>query len=249
MTAKKILNSLNEEFPGKAIIPNSENNPTEILCEIDPSSLHPDYGVAIAYIKKSEPHQHIKSIETYEVEEGELNFYLDGVKKVLKKGQTYTINPGVIHWGEGNWARVKVTSKPGWTMEDHVLVQKATSAGGVIIREGKILVVKFPNNDGVTFPKGHIEEGETDEEAALREVQEETGLKNLRVMEKLGVVTRPATEMDGRIVIKDIHLFRMEIVGEDKGKAEEETEWLPIDEAMIRLLPQESEFLKKVLKL
>ncbi len=119
MIVKKILNSLREEFPGKAIIPNSENNPTEILCEIDPSVLHPDDSVAIAYIKKSEPHRHVKTVEIYEVEEGELDLYLDGVKKVLKKGQTYSINPGVIHWAEGEWVRIRATSKPGWTMEDH----------------------------------------------------------------------------------------------------------------------------------
>jgi len=245
--ARQILHSLKEEFPEKAIFPIPENDPKEILCEINPSDLHPDYSVAIAYINKSEPHQHIKSVETYEVEEGELDLYLDGVKKVLKKGQAYTINPGVIHWGEGEWVRIRVTSNPGWTLEDQIEVKKATSAGGVIVRDGKILVVKFPNAKRVTFPKGHKEEGETDEEAALREVQEETGLKNLRVMMKLGVVTRPATEKDGRIVIKDIHLFRMEITGEDKGKAEEETVWLLIDEAMTRLFPQEAEFLKKVL--
>jgi len=247
MDWKQIINKLKTEFPGKAIIPNDENNPSEILCEVDPSSGHLEYSVAIAYIMKSDPHRHVKSIEIYEVEEGELYLYLDGVKKVLKKGQVYTINPGVIHWGEGDWVRIRVTSNPGWTLEDQILVEKATSAGGVIIKDGKVLVVRFPNSNGVTFPKGHIEKGESDEIAALREVREETGLIDLGIVEKLGVVTRPATETDGRIVIKDIHLFRMEITGEDKGKAEEETEWLPIDEAMKRLFPQEAEFLKKVL--
>ncbi|MDD5551899.1 MAG: transcription antitermination factor NusB [Candidatus Pacebacteria bacterium] len=37
-----------------------------------------------------------------------------------------------------------------------------------------------------TFPKGHIEKGEKLEEAALREVKEETGLKNLKIIKNLG---------------------------------------------------------------
>jgi len=38
----------------------------------------------------------------------------------------------------------------------------------------------------------------------------------------------------------------MKITGDDKGKAEEETEWLTIDDALTRLMPQEVEFLKKI---
>jgi len=54
------------------------------------------------------------------------------------------------------------------------------SAGGVILYKGKVLVITTTNlkNEIVnTFAKGHIEDGETEQQAALREVEEETGLK------------------------------------------------------------------------
>src|SRR5438876_1148461 len=54
------------------------------------------------------------------------------------------------------------------------------SAGGVVYDPAaqKLLLIQVKNlQDQVvwTFPKGHIEKGETEEQAALREVQEETG--------------------------------------------------------------------------
>jgi len=54
------------------------------------------------------------------------------------------------------------------------------SAGGVIVYKNKILAVKTKNLKGEyvwTFPKGQIEGGESQEEAALREVEEEAGYK------------------------------------------------------------------------
>lgn len=54
------------------------------------------------------------------------------------------------------------------------------SAGGLIVRKTKILMVQVRNLEGHivwTFPKGHIEKGETEEQTALREVYEETGWK------------------------------------------------------------------------
>lgn len=125
-------------------------------------------------------------------------------------------------------------------------MKKAISAGGVVIKDGKIIFVMFPSGNGITFPKGHVEKGESFEETALREVREETGYKDLRIIEKLGVVIRPAIEKDGTNVVKDVHLFLMEIVSDVRGKADEETIWLTPNEAMSRLFPQEAEFLKKV---
>lgn len=55
------------------------------------------------------------------------------------------------------------------------------AAGGVVVREAEsgveVLVVHRPRYGDWTFPKGKAEEGEPDEECALREVEEETGLR------------------------------------------------------------------------
>lgn len=57
-----------------------------------------------------------------------------------------------------------------------------TSAGGVVLPSlylhDQVYVIKPSNNYGpASFPKGKVDEGETKEQAALREVWEETGLK------------------------------------------------------------------------
>ncbi len=61
------------------------------------------------------------------------------------------------------------------------------SAGGVVIKNRRLLLIKVRNlkKEVVwTFPKGHLEKGETNKEAALREVREETGY-HCRVTGKL----------------------------------------------------------------
>jgi 8-oxo-dGTP diphosphatase len=50
------------------------------------------------------------------------------------------------------------------------------AAGGIVRRDGTVLLVHRPKYDDWTFPKGKAEDGESDEECALREVWEETGL-------------------------------------------------------------------------
>ena len=51
------------------------------------------------------------------------------------------------------------------------------AAGGVVVRDGRVLLVHRPRYDDWTFPKGKLDPGESFEEAAVREVEEETGLR------------------------------------------------------------------------
>lgn len=51
------------------------------------------------------------------------------------------------------------------------------AAGGLVLRSGNVLLVHRPKYDDWTFPKGKCEDGESDEDCALREVLEETGLR------------------------------------------------------------------------
>lgn len=86
------------------------------------------------------------------------------------------------------------------------------AAGGIVLDQaGRALVIeRVVIRDGAPalenrLPKGHVEPGETDEQAAVREVCEETGYCGLSVIADLGKLT---TEFDwpGR----DIHVRRHE---------------------------------------
>jgi 8-oxo-dGTP diphosphatase len=59
--------------------------------------------------------------------------------------------------------------------EDALSVVRA--AGGIVVRDGRVLLVHRPKYDDWTLPKGKAEAGEPDEDCALREVHEETGLE------------------------------------------------------------------------
>jgi 8-oxo-dGTP diphosphatase len=61
------------------------------------------------------------------------------------------------------------------------------AAGGVVMRDGLVGVVHRPRYDDWSLPKGKLDEGESFEEAALREVWEETGLR-ARLERELPVV-------------------------------------------------------------
>lgn len=64
--------------------------------------------------------------------------------------------------------------------------------------------------DKWAFPKGHVEEGESNEEGAARETLEELGLEEIRLLEYLGKIDiwfRDRFEKKGKLVHKDIHYF------------------------------------------
>jgi len=73
-------------------------------------------------------------------------------------------------------------------------VRERRGAGGVVVRwEDDRLLVALVRGDGLPdflLPKGGVEAGESDEEAARREIEEEAGLTDLLLLEDLGIKER-----------------------------------------------------------
>ncbi len=61
--------------------------------------------------------------------------------------------------------------------------EEVHAAGGVVMRDGLVALVHRPRYDDWSLPKGKLDPGETFEGAALREVEEETGLRARLVRE------------------------------------------------------------------
>jgi len=112
---------------------------------------------------------------------------------------------------------------------------RVRAAGGVVQRGARagsgateVLLVHRPKYDDWTLPKGKAEKGESDEDCALREVQEETGLRCV-----LGPHLVDVAYSDRFRRPKIARYWAMHPVGGDfEPNAEvDEVRWLPIDDA------------------
>jgi 8-oxo-dGTP pyrophosphatase MutT (NUDIX family) len=106
------------------------------------------------------------------------------------------------------------------------------AAGAVLVRDGLVAVVHRPKYDDWTLPKGKLEPGEEDRDAALREVWEETGFESA-IEDDLGTVEYEV-ERGGRTLPKVVRYYLMLAVsGAFTADAEvDELRWLRRDEAM-----------------
>jgi len=86
--------------------------------------------------------------------------------------------------------------------QDDLTVVRA--AGGLVVRDGKVLLVHRPKYDDWSFPKGKCAVGEPDEACALREVAEETGLR-CELLEEIG----ETSYLDGKGRPKVVRYWRM----------------------------------------
>jgi 8-oxo-dGTP pyrophosphatase MutT (NUDIX family) len=115
------------------------------------------------------------------------------------------------------------------------------SAGGVVVRgQEMIAIVPVKRSAGggrvLGLPKGHPDGDETPEQAAAREITEETGV-TARLIELLGDVEY-RYERKGRPVHKVVRFFLFEYERGDLADHDheiEEAEWLPLADAATRL--------------
>lgn len=127
------------------------------------------------------------------------------------------------------------------------MIKKIYSAGGIVVRQGKegpeVLVTQHSKHKGWDFPKGHREIYESEEQTALREVEEEVGVK-AEIVERVGQTQYfyyeegPHSAPQGGAsrgkekVLKTVNYYLMKYVGEGEATTAFEVsdmKWLPID--------------------
>ncbi|MBT4121851.1 transcription antitermination factor NusB [bacterium] len=113
------------------------------------------------------------------------------------------------------------------------------SAGGVVYRkEGDDykFVMIYDAYDKWTFPKGHIEENEDQEKAAVREVSEEVGVKKLDNKGYLGSIDIKVNEPNKRAVPKTVHYYLFETTDIDLKIPDEpgvqDVKWLDMEQLL-----------------
>ncbi|MBR5305852.1 MAG: NUDIX domain-containing protein [Oscillospiraceae bacterium] len=114
-------------------------------------------------------------------------------------------------------------------------MKKEKSCGAIVfyLKEDKeqILLIKHSNSGHWSFPKGHVEEGETEVETAVREIMEETGV-NADIDTRFRTVVTYSPKKD---VIKDVVYFFATTDNYDTRNQEEEVSevrWVDIDKAL-----------------
>lgn len=129
------------------------------------------------------------------------------------------------------------------------------AAGGLVQNEKGEYLFIFRNNH-LDLPKGHQEEGENLEITAVREVEEETGLKDITLGEKLGV-TYHTYKREGKRELKATHWYKMsskstEALTPQEEEGIERVEWLSeeyLSEHKKEIYPSLYHFLRKHLKI
>jgi 8-oxo-dGTP pyrophosphatase MutT (NUDIX family) len=116
------------------------------------------------------------------------------------------------------------------------------AAGGLVWRDGvvaghgnarrpviEVVIIHRPSHADWSFPKGKLDKGESSEVAALREVEEETGL-----VCELGDEIAPARYIDGKGRLKEVRYWVMQPVGTRPWTPNDEVDrrlWVPVDDA------------------
>ena len=108
------------------------------------------------------------------------------------------------------------------------------AAGGAVFNEKDELLMIFRRGSW-DLPKGKLDKGETLEECAVREVEEETGLQNVQLVSPL-LVTYHTYHEGTKFILKESHWYTMKVTGKQELKPQteediQEAKWMQLDEA------------------
>lgn len=124
------------------------------------------------------------------------------------------------------------------------------AAGGLVFNDKGEALFIFRRGKW-DLPKGKLDEGESLEACAIREVEEETGLKNV-VLKEFLLTTYHTYEEKGEQILKESHWYTMEVKGKQELKPQTEEDitgirWV-LQKDWPELMKNSFPLIKKVLK-
>jgi 8-oxo-dGTP pyrophosphatase MutT (NUDIX family) len=113
------------------------------------------------------------------------------------------------------------------------------AAGGILVHEDRVLVLRTARYSDLRLPKGHIQDGESPYAAALREVREESGYADLNIVADLGEQIAEY-ENNGTHTIRNDHYFLLELRGSTQVERPPDDlkftpEWMEWEQAIVGL--------------
>jgi 8-oxo-dGTP pyrophosphatase MutT (NUDIX family) len=116
-------------------------------------------------------------------------------------------------------------------------------AGAIVVRDGRVLLIHRPKHDDWGFPKGKLEPGEDEAAAAVREVEEEVGLR-VRLGARLGEARYALGDGTPKVVA----YFRAEADGDPESReGVDEVRWAtPAEAALILSYAHDRELLERL---
>jgi 8-oxo-dGTP pyrophosphatase MutT (NUDIX family) len=120
------------------------------------------------------------------------------------------------------------------------------SCGAIVENKGKYLLLHYTSGHW-DFPKGHVEEGETEKETAIRELKEETGITKIEIMPNFRETFSYYFSVHKQTKKKEVVFFLMRTPQEKVTLSHEHKgfEWLEYNDAIERLTFKNAKFLLK----
>ena len=114
------------------------------------------------------------------------------------------------------------------------------SCGVVLLNSNKVLLLQHPDTTTSghwDFPKGHVEKGEDELQTALRELKEETGIDNVKIIDDFNHLISYNLLREGDTILKEV-VFFLGITNQEKVSISSEHQnyaWLQYESAYERL--------------